>query len=258
MFNVHPIPAFNDNYIWALRSDQHPGQAVVVDPGDAAPVQAWLTANNCSLAAILITHHHADHTGGVEALVKSFNIPVYGPEHSPFGGITDPLKDGATLELLANRLQIKAVPAHTKDHISYFVSGDRPQLFCGDTLFLAGCGRLFEGSARQMLTAMHYFASLPDDTEVYCTHEYSLSNLAFAASVEPDNRDIRSVHEHCHQLRAEGEPTLPSSIAQEKRINPFMRTAVPGVIQAATGYTGTPLESEVEVLAALREWKNRF
>lgn len=258
MFDVHPIPAFNDNYIWALRNTRQPDMVAVVDPGDAAPVLAWLKKNNCSLAAILITHHHADHTGGVEALINHTTVPVYGPEHSPFEGITHPLQDGAKLDLMQHTLQVKAVPAHTKDHISYFVDGDQPQLFCGDTLFLAGCGRLFEGSARQMLAAMHYFASLPDNTEVYCAHEYSLSNLAFAASVEPHNQRIAQVHEHCHRLRNEGLPTLPSSIAQEKQINPFMRTAETSVIQSAEHYSGNPLKTEVEVLATLREWKNRF
>jgi len=258
MFDVYPIPAFNDNYIWALRSDQHPGKAAVIDPGDAAPVLAWLEANNCQLEAILITHHHADHTGGVEALIEGRNIPVHGPASSPFKGITHPLKDGARIDLMGESLQVKAVPAHTKDHISYFIDGQPPQLFCGDTLFLAGCGRLFEGSARQMLDAMHYFASLPHDTEVYCTHEYSLSNLAFAASVEPNNTRIREVTERCHRLRDEGLPTLPSSIAQEKEINPFMRTQEPDVIHSAEHYCGNPLKTDVEVLATLREWKNRF
>jgi len=258
MFNVHPIPAFNDNYIWALRSDLHPGKAIVVDPGDAAPVVDWLEAHDCQLDAILITHHHADHTGGVEALVQERDIPVYGPANSPFKGITHPLKDLARLDVLGESLQVKTVPAHTKDHISYFIDGKQPQLFCGDTLFLAGCGRLFEGSARQMLDAMHYFAALPQETEVYCTHEYSLSNLAFAASVEPHNTRIREVNEHCHRLRDAGLPTLPSSIAQEKAINPFMRTQEPDVIHSAEHYSGNPLKTEVEVLAALREWKNRF
>lgn len=258
MFDVQPIPAFNDNYIWALRSETRPDMAVVVDPGDAAPVLSWLETNRCTLAAILITHHHADHTGGVADLIKAHPVPVYGPAHSPFGGITHPLQDGDRLTLLGLSLQVKAVPAHTKDHISYVTDGKQPQLFCGDTLFLAGCGRLFEGSARQMLEAMHYFASLPDVTEVYCTHEYSLSNLAFAASVEPDNTRIAQVRKHCHQLRTQGLPTLPSSILQEKQINPFMRTTEPAVIGAAELFSGNPLKTEVEVLATLREWKNRF
>jgi hydroxyacylglutathione hydrolase len=149
MFDVHPIPAFNDNYIWALRSPQQPAEVAVVDPGDAAPVLAWLEANNYSLAAILITHHHADHTGGVETLLNHASVPVYGPQNSPFEGITHPLQDGETLKLMQHSLQVKGVPAHTKDHISYFVGGDQPQLFCGDTLFLAGCHALLCFTARQ-------------------------------------------------------------------------------------------------------------
>lgn len=258
MFDVHPIPAFNDNYIWALRSEDHPGMAAVVDPGDAAPVLSWLRAEQCDLAAILITHHHADHTGGVADLLEAYRVPVYGPANSPFAGISHPLGDGDEFNLLGLALQVKAVPAHTRDHISYVTTGETPQLFCGDTLFLAGCGRLFEGSAKQMLEAMHYFASLPDTTQVYCTHEYSLANLAFAASVEPDNAQVARVRKACHQLRSRNSPTLPSSIQQEKRINPFMRTTEPAVIRAAEQFCGNPLKTEVEVLAALREWKNRF
>lgn len=258
MYIVTPIPAFNDNYIWALTCANNPGQAVVVDPGDAEPVLHWLQQEGLTLAAVLITHHHQDHTGGVDTLRQQFDIPVYGPDHSPFEGITIPLADGDTIEILSHQLHIKAVPAHTRDHISFLQPESTPQLFCGDTLFLAGCGRLFEGTAKQMLAAMQYFASLDDHTEVYCTHEYSLSNLAFAANVEPSNTDIQQAHQHCHLLRNQGKPTLPSTIGQEKCINPFMRTSVLAVAHAAEHFSGSPLESEVAILAALREWKNQF
>jgi len=258
MFTVTPIPAFNDNYIWALTHEDSPGLAVVVDPGDAAPVKAWLEQEQLKLASILITHHHNDHTGGACELAELFNAPVYGPEHSPFNGITHTLQQGQQIEVLGLTLSIQAVPGHTRDHISYFQAEHTPQLFCGDTLFLAGCGRLFEGTARQMLDAMHYFASLPDATLVYCTHEYSLANLGFAAHVEPENTAIRDTRERCHQLRDAGKPTLPSTIALEKSINPFMRTAAPEVAAAAEQFSGNALDSEVEILAALREWKNQF
>lgn len=258
MFNVTPIPAFNDNYIWALTADSEPDLAVVVDPGDAAPVQQWLAQEQRQLKAILITHHHNDHTGGVKVLREQADIPVYGPADSPFDGITEALHRGDRIELLGQSLIIEEVPAHTRDHISYLQPEQTPQLFCGDTLFLAGCGRLFEGTAKQMLSAMNYFASLADNTQVFCTHEYSLSNLAFAASVEPDNSDIQQVRQQCHQLRQQGRPTLPSSIGQEKRINPFMRTREQAVAHSAEHFCGNPLRSEVEVLAALREWKNQF
>jgi len=257
MFIVTPIPAFNDNYIWALQSE-HAGPVAVVDPGDAVPVQAWLEQQGVSLAAILITHHHQDHTGGAEALREQFDVPVYGPLESPFKGITHPLRQNSEIRLLEQRLQVRAVPGHTLDHISYFQPEDLPQLFCGDTLFLAGCGRLFEGSARQMLEAMHYFASLPEQTLVYCAHEYSLANLAFAAAVEPDNADIQRVTAECEARRQRSEPTLPSSIGQERLINPFMRTAAIDVIRAAERHAGRDLASEIEVLAALRQWKNHF
>ncbi len=258
MFTVTPIPAFNDNYIWALTHNAASGKAVVVDPGDAAPVIEWLNANQLQLDAILITHHHADHTGGVGQLKSKYDVPVYGPENSPFPGITHPLSQGDQIRVLGLDLDIQEVPAHTLDHISYFQPESTPQLFCGDTLFLAGCGRLFEGTAKQMLNAMHYFAALPDNTEVYCTHEYSLANLNFAATVEPGNSDIVRTREHCHQLREEGRPTLPSSIAQEKAINPFMRTSAAEVRESAEHFGGTALHTEVEILAALREWKNQF
>jgi hydroxyacylglutathione hydrolase len=257
MFKVTPIPAFNDNYIWTLQGDS-PDRVAVVDPGDAAPVLAWLEQNDATLEAILVTHHHQDHTGGVDTLRERFEVPVYGPLSSPFEGITAPLRHNSEIRLLGHRLQIRAVPGHTLDHISYFQPDEGPQLFCGDTLFLAGCGRLFEGSAKQMLEAMQYFASLPDHTEVYCTHEYSLANLAFAAAVEPDNSDIAQVRAACEQQREQDLPTLPSTIAQEKRINPFMRTAVAGVRTAAENHIGSLLDSEVEVMAALRKWKNHF
>lgn len=257
MLSVHPIPAFDDNYIWALRGLD--AQAlVVVDPGDAQPVFDYLNRENKKLVGILITHHHWDHTGGVEELKKRFDIPVYGPENSPFTGITHPLVEGDEINLLDHRFQVKAVPAHTKDHIAYLQPDQRSQLFCGDTLFLAGCGRLFEGTPKQMLSAMKYFASLPSDTEVYCTHEYSLANLRFAAAVEPDNTAIQLETERCQTLRSEGKPTLPSSIETELKINPYMRVKHPDVKRSAEHHTGQNLETEVKVLAAIREWKNNF
>ncbi len=258
MFIATPIPAFNDNYIWALTTAADPDTAIVVDPGDAAPVQQWLAQEHKTLQAILITHHHKDHTGGARALHEQHNVPVYGPANSPFDGITHTLKTGDSIELLGQILNVHEVPAHTRDHISYLHPDTTPQLFCGDTLFLAGCGRLFEGTPKQMLTAMQYFGSLADNTEVYCTHEYSLANLAFAASVEPENTDIQQTRLHCHRLRQANKPTLPSSIGQEKRINPFMRTGEINVVRAAEHFCGNPLHSAVEVLAALREWKNQF
>ncbi|MBR9883001.1 MAG: hydroxyacylglutathione hydrolase [Oceanospirillales bacterium] len=257
MYSVTPIPAFRDNYIWALQGP-NPDTVVVVDPGDAEPVERYLKENGLTLNAILITHHHADHTGGVPELTCSRGIPVYGPANSPFNGITHRLEDGDSISILGHVLEIKAVPAHTLDHISYLQAQDQPQLFCGDTLFLAGCGRLFEGTATQMHEAMEYFASLPGATLVYCTHEYSLSNLAFAQAVEPNNKEIAATIDKCRALRAQDTPTLPSAIASEKMINPFMRTSVQSVIESAERHTGSSLSTSVEVLSVLREWKNQF
>lgn len=257
MFSVTPIPAFQDNYIWMLEGEPA-GQVAVVDPGDAQPVIEQLESAGLKLAAILITHHHNDHTGGVQALLEYADVPVYGPAESPFGGISAPLRDGSEIRLLGHRLQVREVPAHTLDHISYFQPDEQPQLFCGDTLFLAGCGRFFEGTAEQMLDAMQYFSGLPDATEVYCTHEYSLANLAFAHAVEPDNADIAASIALCQDRRKQHLPTLPSQIATERKINPFMRTSEPVVIAAAQQHEGHILKSETEVMAALREWKNQF
>ncbi|WP_415894249.1 hydroxyacylglutathione hydrolase [Neptuniibacter sp. PT8_73] len=257
MFSVTPIPAFSDNYIWLLKLPDSQ-KVAVVDPGDAAPVIAYLNDNSLELDSILITHHHYDHTDGVKELTDRYQVPVYGPHNSPFSGITNPLKENDTLDLWGQKLVIKEIPGHTLDHISYFSSTEQPQLFCGDTLFLAGCGRLFEGTPQQMLAAMNHFHSLPDNTEVYCTHEYSLANLAFAEAVEPDNADVKDAINQCTSLRNSDRPTLPSSIAQEKRINPFMRSDQTSVISAAKQFTHqTELDQEA-VFAAIREWKNQF
>ncbi len=257
MLSVYPISAFDDNYIWTLQGAD-PEQVAVVDPGDAEPVLQYLKDNNKTLAAILITHHHGDHTGGVKQLQNALNVPVYGPADSPFKGITETLNDGDRIELLGHQFQVKAVPAHTLDHIAYLQDDQHPQLFCGDTLFLAGCGRLFEGTAEQMLAAMNYFKSLPPETEVYCTHEYSLANLKFAQAVEPQNKAIQQALERCQSSRSAGQPTLPSSIADELTFNPYMRVTEPGVITSAERQAGQSLTTDVAVLATIREWKNRF
>lgn len=256
MFTVTPIPAFNDNYIWALQTNSD--DIVVVDPGDANAVLTYLTSKQLNLAAILITHHHQDHTGGVKTLVEQYGIEAYGPANSPYRGISKPLNDGDSISILGETLTISAVPGHTLDHISYYNGEGDGQLFCGDTLFLAGCGRLFEGTASQMLTAMQLFKSLPGSTAIYCTHEYSLANLAFAAAVEPENADIAKATTTCKELRQANRPTLPSKLATELRINPFMRTNTDSVKHAANQFSGQVLPSEQQVFAAIREWKNQF
>ncbi|SFG42366.1 hydroxyacylglutathione hydrolase [Neptunomonas qingdaonensis] len=257
MFIATALPAFTDNYIWMLTTENSTGM-VVVDPGDADVVIQAIKTNQKPLAAILLTHHHPDHTGGVKQLTEMYSIPVYGPANSPFKDISHPLTDQMEINILGETLIVKEVPGHTLDHICYFQPTATPQLFCGDTLFLAGCGRLFEGSAAQMLDNMHYFTSLPANTNIYCTHEYSLANLAFAAAVEPNNNDIQQATEKCRMLRAANQPTLPSNIAQELKINPFMRSNNQQVQIAAQGYKKTSINSELDTFTAIREWKNNF
>lgn len=257
MLHIEPIPAYTDNYIWML-SDGH--RAAVVDPGDAKPVRTVLGERGLELGAILITHWHPDHTGGIAALCAQWpDVPVYGPaaEGHKFKGLTHPLKQGSRLRLDFLNLELEAleIPGHTLGHIALHGGG---RLFCGDTLFSAGCGRLFEGSAAQMHSSLSRLAALGDDTRVYCGHEYTLSNLAFASAVEPQNRHVADAAAKVRGQRAENKPSLPSTVGEEKRINPFLRCAEAGVRAAAERHTGTVLAGEIEVFAALRRWKDGY
>jgi hydroxyacylglutathione hydrolase len=233
--------------------------AVVVDPGDAAPVHAALDQWGLALAAILVTHHHADHVGGVDALRGRLQGPVYGPAHEKIPAPYVPLAEGQQVDVLGLRFQVLDVPGHTAGHIAYAQSGvaAAPLLFCGDTLFSGGCGRLFEGTPAQMSASLAKFAALPADTRVCCTHEYTLSNLRFALAVEPGNTALVDYNQHCLALRAAGNPTLPSAIGLELQINPFLRCGVPEVAAAARTQ-GADANDSVSVLAALRTWKNNF
>lgn len=250
------VRAFDDNYVWLIRGRaQH--EVAIVDPGDADPVREFLARHQLRPVAILCTHHHGDHVGGVTELLRHYPVPVYGPARERIAGKTHSLHDGATVELpeLGIALRVLDIPGHTAGHIAF--TGDA-MVFSGDTLFSAGCGRLFEGTAAQMHTSLTKLAALPAETKVYCGHEYTVANLRFALAVEPDNAAARAHLTEAQRLRADDAPTLPSTIAMERSINPFLRCAEQAVRQAAAAHSGTELESETAVFAALRRWKDRF
>lgn len=262
---LHPIPAFSDNYIWILH-DGH--QALVVDPGESSGVLDYLAAHRLVLATILVTHHHHDHVGGVQDLHTRTGARVVAPATEWLGDDQPPgtqrVRQGDAVEVLGLRWQVLDVPGHTAGHVAYVcpavACGDlaaAPVLFCGDTLFSGGCGRLFEGTPAQMLASLDALAALPDDTLVCCTHEYTLGNLKFALAVEPDNAELQQWQRVCQALRAQQLPTLPARLGQERMINPFLRVRHPTVRTAARQQA--PLaHGDVAVFAALREWKNRF
>jgi hydroxyacylglutathione hydrolase len=255
MIQISALPAFTDNYIWLLQ-DHRTQRCAVVDPGDAAPVQAWLEAHPAwTLSDILITHHHHDHVGGVEHLKSLTGAKVYGPASENIPGRDVALKDDDKVSVLGWDFDVHAVPGHTLGHIAYYHHG---LLFCGDTLFAAGCGRLFEGTPQQMHTSLSRLAALPEDTLVYCTHEYTLSNLKFAAAVEPGNPDIAARLEKVALQRQNGVMTLPSTLALEKLTNPFLRTAETLVTQKVDERNGAQDRAPSEVFAALRAWKDTF
>ncbi len=258
MIQTTPIPAFQDNYIWMLEQAGNP-DVWVVDPGDAGPVEKHLAQRHLNLAGILITHHHWDHTGGVAKLVADRDIPVYGPENPAIGQVTDRWRDGDRFELMGQRVDVLATPGHTLDHICYYLGSHQPPLlFCGDTLFAAGCGRLFEGTPAQMHASLARLAALPPATRVHCTHEYTLANLAFANAVEPANPDLQQRTRDCRALRAQDRPTLPCTIGDELRTNPFLRAAEPAVRAAARDRGMPESGGTADVFAQIRAWKDQF
>jgi hydroxyacylglutathione hydrolase len=255
MLNVTPINAFNDNYIWLIQ-DPESRYAAIVDPGDANPVLRALEERRVTPVALLITHHHGDHVGGVRQLLRHYpELPVFGPAGERIPGLTQPLAEGdsITLPLIGAQFQVLDVPGHTAGHIAYF--GERA-LFCGDTLFANGCGRLFEGTPQQMHASLSKIAALPGDTLVYCAHEYTLDNIAFAKRVEPDNPDLLRRERDDQARRRQGRPTVPSRLELERRTNPFLRFDDPKVIQAAEHFAGHPLRGGDRVFATVRHWKD--
>jgi len=291
MLEIVPLPAFQDNYIWTLRSaDRKTRLAAVVDPGEARPVQDYLAQEGLSLVAILATHHHPDHVGGIAELVAQNKVPVFGPKGEPIPALTHPVGQGdrAVIPGLDASFSVLDIPGHTRAHVAYYGLGS---LFCGDTLFACGCGRVFEGTAAQMLDSLSKLAALPDETKVYCGHEYTLANIRFARAVDPGNAVLAALpdetrvycgHEYtlanirfaravdpanaalaereqrAQRLRDAGRPTLPSTLGEERATNPFLRCREPVVVESANKYLGARMGDPVSVFAAIREWKNRF
>ena len=258
MTEIIPIPAFADNYIWLLR---HGDTAAIVDPGDAAPVIAYLDRERIAPCAVLATHHHGDHVGGIPALLARWPVPVFGPAREKIPGRTQALAGGDRIVVpgIDATFDVIDVPGHTAGHIALFGEfGGEPVLFCGDTLFTGGCGRLFEGTPAQMWTSLSALAALPPETRVYCGHEYTVANLRFALAVEPANAKLRARDVVAQAKRARGEPTVPSTMGEERATNPFLRANVADVKAAAAAHAGHATDDDIASFAALREWKNKF
>ena len=255
MFNITPIPILETNYIWLLHDGR---EAVAVDPGEAAPLLRYLAAHQLKLAAVLITHHHGDHTGGLAELVEQAPCPVYGPGH--IAHVSQAVADGQQISILGQSLRVIAVPGHTLDHVAYYATADVADtgaLFCGDTLFAAGCGRLFEGTPAQMFQSLQTLAHLPEDTRVFCTHEYTLDNLRFALAAEPGNAALHARYAQAQATRAAGLPTVPSTIWLENQTNPFLRSHADGIRESALARNPQATDP-VSIFATLRSWKDHF
>jgi hydroxyacylglutathione hydrolase len=255
--DVRPVRAFADNYIWLIAAPERPGFVVAVDPGEAGPVETELDRSGSRLAAILLTHHHPDHIGGVARLLERGKVPVVGPDDARIPVRTRTVRDAERFELpeLGLAFDILSVPGHTLSHIAFWGHG---ALFCGDTLFSAGCGRMFEGTPVQMNASLNRLRSLPPDTAVYCGHEYTAANLKFALTVEPDNGAALEYQARVRSLRDADAPTLPSRMALERQVNPFLRCDEPAVGAAASVRAGRPVKDAAEVFGVLRAWKDQF
>jgi len=254
MIKVTGIPAFNDNYIWLIGNEQKP-RVAIVDPGDAQPVIEACKQRGLTPCAILITHHHWDHTNGIAELVARYPVPVYGPAHEKIAGLSHPLQQGDQVKLneIDAQFTVLDTPGHTAGHICYY---GHDSLFCGDTLFACGCGRLFEGTAGQMQQSLQKIIQLPDNTQVYCAHEYTLDNIKFARVAEPENQRLIQRQQETEQLRQQGLPSVPSLLGLEKQTNPFLRWMEPTLVTAAETFAGKPLTTPTEVFATVRRWKD--
>jgi len=268
MNDVIAIPAFQDNYIWLISADNGSGAnnsrpLTIVDPGDERPVLDYLHMTHQTPGAILVTHQCHDHVDGVRAILAHHSIPVYGPATEMIPGMTHPVKQDDRITM-SNELQFQVidVPGHTAGHVAYYEAGSPGRLFCGDTLFAGGCGRLHTGLYDEMFLSLQKIAALPDDTLIYCAHEYTLANLKFALHLDPDNIALQARMEQARKMRANGEITIPSPLIAEKNTNPFLRCHTPAIVKAAEQYASQTAQpqptSAAAVFRLIRHWKNNF
>ena len=257
MSKIIPITAFQDNYIWALLSPDHSTLAVV-DPGDPAPVFRYLMDHHLRLSAILVTHHHHDHSGGIQALSQRYpEVAVYGGLDENIAGLTHHVNEGEEIRLFedSHPLKVLSIPGHTRGHLAYY---NQEMIFCGDTLFSSGCGRLFEGTAEQLFNSLSKINQLPGPTKIFCGHEYTLANLRFAKTVEPNNEDIQRRYQEITAIREKGHPSLPSTLDIERLTNPFLRCTETSVRQSVERHFNLTLSTPLEVFTYLRRWKDVF
>lgn len=253
---LKPIPSLSDNYIWLIINHSN-STAVIVDPGTSAGCENYFEKEKIRPLAILVTHRHWDHVNGIEELVKKYDIPVYGPATEFIPCLTTPLAANERISFpeIGLDLQVMDIGGHTAGHIGYLTDN---KFFCGDTLFSAGCGRLLGGTAEQLHATLNRISQLPDETVIYCTHEYTLDNLRFAQAVEPDNPDIQKRIDEVKDLRANNQPSLPFTLEMEKRYNPFLRTSQQSVMQAVARHSGQQIDNSEDCFRYLRMWKDGF